>query len=116
MFLQAQQLLILGVLPLQPLAGDWREKVKAAQAAAASPTAATAVAPAPTPAPDGRPDLAALTVGLPEGWKAMWDKQSKEVYYGNLTTKVRGVQSWCLPNSKNKKQASKCIAVDMCTQ
>lgn len=35
-----------------------------------------------------RPDLDALSVGLPAGWRAMWDKGSGDIYYGNPTTKV----------------------------
>ncbi|GFR46642.1 hypothetical protein Agub_g8253, partial [Astrephomene gubernaculifera] len=35
-----------------------------------------------------RPDLDALSAGLPAGWRAMWDKGSGDVYYGNLTTRV----------------------------
>lgn len=82
------------LLCLQPLAGDWRERLKAGKAEAGSPEqvtgkAAPAAAPAAAPVSDGRPDLAALTRGLPKGWRAMWDKQSREVYYGNLGTKVR---------------------------
>ncbi|KAK9806530.1 hypothetical protein WJX73_007844 [Symbiochloris irregularis] len=95
---------------LQPLTGDWREKVRAAKVqskskpgqhetkqepkskAAAAATKAPLVAAA---APDGRPDLAALTLGLPEGWRAMWDKHSNDVYYGNLSTKET---TWARPS------------------
>lgn len=35
-----------------------------------------------------QPDLEALSGGLPAGWKALWDKTSKEVYYANPKTKV----------------------------
>ncbi len=35
-----------------------------------------------------KPDLDALSAGLPPGWRAMWDKSSGDVYYGNLATKV----------------------------
>ena len=35
-----------------------------------------------------KPDLAALSVGLPAGWKALWDSASKELYYGCPATKV----------------------------
>ena len=34
------------------------------------------------------PDLDGLSVGLPEGWKAMWDASSGGVYYGNLITQA----------------------------
>ena len=82
---------------LQPLAGDWRAKVRAAKApASGSPepepapeNAAAHQLPTVVPTPAGKPDLAALSVGLPEGWKAMWDRSSKQTYYGNLSTKVR---------------------------
>lgn len=81
---------------LQPLAGDWRQRVKAAHkrerasepaaAAAAKPTRAAAAAAA---SPGGAaPDLAALSAGLPPGWKAVLDKASGDVYYGNPVTKV----------------------------
>lgn len=36
-----------------------------------------------------RPNLSALSAGLPEGWRAMWDQQSGDVYYGCPDTKVR---------------------------
>ncbi|WIA28537.1 hypothetical protein OEZ86_011079 [Tetradesmus obliquus] len=32
-------------------------------------------------------DLKAISVGLPAGWEAMWDKASGDIYYGNPTTK-----------------------------
>lgn len=35
-----------------------------------------------------KPDLEALTAGLPAGWRAMWDKSSGDVYYGNTGTRV----------------------------
>jgi len=35
-----------------------------------------------------KPDLAALSVGLPPGWLAMWDAASGAVYYGDPETKV----------------------------
>ena len=86
----------------QPVLGDWREKVKAAKVQTKSKAgsdhgkpepdskaaAAAAGAPAVAATPAGRPDLAALSAGLPEGWRAMWDKQSNDVYYGNPSTKV----------------------------
>ncbi len=31
-----------------------------------------------------RPDLAALSVGLPTGWRAMWDAATGDIYYGSL--------------------------------
>lgn len=36
-----------------------------------------------------RPDLDRLSLGLPPGWRAMWDKGSGDIYYGNLVTKVK---------------------------
>ena len=77
------------------MAGDWRQKVKAANkkqvkeakaaasVAASEPTQPTVSAPA-----SGAPDLSALAVGLKPGWKPMWDPTSRDVYYGNLSTKV----------------------------
>ena len=35
------------------------------------------------------PNLAVLSVGLPEHWEAMWDAHTKGVYYGNSATRVR---------------------------
>jgi hypothetical protein len=35
-----------------------------------------------------KPDLDALSAGLPAGWKALWDSGSKELYYGCPSTKV----------------------------
>ena len=73
---------------LQPLAMDWREKIKAAKGRPAD--APKAAAPKAQPLKyTSKPDLEALSGGLPPGWKALWDKQSGEVYYGNPTTKVR---------------------------
>ena len=71
----------------QPVAGDWRSKVKAAakKAGASQPEKQPE---STAPPKDGSPDLAALTTGLPAGWKAMWDPKSEDVYYGNPSTKV----------------------------
>ena len=85
---------------LQPLAVDWRAKLKASksktarrEAKAAARTAAaeasSSAATQPAPAAAGKPDLAALSKGLPAGWRAMWDAASGDVYFGNLDTKVR---------------------------
>jgi hypothetical protein len=76
---------------------------KAAKAAARAAAKAAAAASMTTAAAAGgsqeagwpthsktRPDLAALSVDLPPGWEAMWDKASGDIYYGNPTTKVRG--------------------------
>lgn len=90
---------------LQPVLGDWQERVKlakrqkrgegaAAAAAAASaqqhasPAAAEAAEPEPAAADGGRPDLDALSEGLEPGWRAMWDKTHKRVYWGNLETQA----------------------------
>ena len=85
---------------MQPLAVDWRAKLKAsksktarreakAAARSAAAEASSSAATQPTPAATGKPDLAALSKGLPEGWRAMWDAASGDVYFGNLGTKVR---------------------------
>lgn len=72
---------------LQPLAMDWREKIKAAKGRPAE--APKAVTPKAEPVKyASKPNLEALSVGLPSGWKALWDKQSREIFYGNPTTKV----------------------------
>ncbi len=79
---------------------DWRAKLKASKSktarreakAAARSAAAEAnstAADQPASAATGKPDLAALSKGLPEGWRAMWDAASGDVYFGNLGTKVR---------------------------
>lgn len=73
----------------------WRDRVKAraasrAQAAAAaSKTAAAERDREETLFFKSKPDLEVLSVGLPEGWVAMWDPITTGVYYGNLHTKVR---------------------------
>ncbi|GLI62519.1 hypothetical protein VaNZ11_005176 [Volvox africanus] len=56
-----------------------------------------------------KPDLDALSAGLPPGWRAMWDKATGDVYYGNLVTRVgtgmgaprtrTGVASRCGPRA-----------------
>ena len=68
---------------MQPLAGSWQDRVKAAKKAekrAAKKAAKAAAAESP--------DAAAPTSDLPPGWQAMVDKASGDVYYGNLSTKV----------------------------
>ena len=72
---------------LQPLAVDWREKMKTTKAAAAVKRKPAATTPVPVTYNE-KPDLEALSVGLPADWKALWDKTSKEVYYANPKTKV----------------------------
>ena len=72
---------------LQPLAVNWREKIKAARGKPAEAPKAAAAKPEPVKYAS-KPDLEALSVGLPPGWKALWDKKSGEIYYGNPTTKV----------------------------
>ena len=70
---------------LQPLAADWRAKIRTAKA---EPVEGPSTAGAAQPSASPQPDLLALSKDLPQGWKAMWDKASKEVYYGNLDTRV----------------------------
>uniref|UniRef100_A0A061QH10 Ww domain-containing isoform 1 n=1 Tax=Tetraselmis sp. GSL018 TaxID=582737 RepID=A0A061QH10_9CHLO len=77
----------------QPLAGDWRQKVKRARREQQRDS--TAAAAAAESSASGRPDLAELSRGLPPGWQAMWDKASHEVYYGNLRT---GETTWDRPS------------------
>ena len=97
---------------MQPVAGDWRSKVKAAKKAAKNAGSDGDLAPS-EPGADAprkeksssssskksaaangkvskslRPDLEALATGLPKGWRPMWDKASSSVYYGNVATKV----------------------------
>ena len=62
---------------------------KAAKVAAAAAAAAESETKPKYPTNSAtRPDLAAISVGLPPGWQAMWDKSSGDIYYGNLATKV----------------------------
>lgn len=75
------------------MAGDWREKVKAAKQRAES-TPASGAAEAGASAAAGKPDLATLAAGLPAGWQPMWDAASREVYYGKVAT---GVRRWTPP-------------------
>ena len=91
---------------MQPLAVDWREKLKAARKPSqnnASAALAASAASQPTGSAsdidasdvvgnvtaDGKPNLELLSKGLPAGWRAMWDKNSGDIYYGNLKTRVR---------------------------
>lgn len=92
---------------LQPLSVDWREKLKANRKASSkgaasrsspdpassSPAAASAQADVTAAdvsmAADGKPNLELLSKGLPDGWRAMWDKNSGDIYYGNLKSRVR---------------------------
>ena len=70
------------LLRVQPVHGDWRQRVKAKGSSKKGDGGSGAA-----PQPSGPADLEALSVGLPKGWRAMRDKG--EVYYGNLDTKVR---------------------------
>ena len=91
---------------MQPLAVDWREKLKAnRKPSQSSASAALAASTASQPngsasssdvsdivgsvTADGKPNLELLSKGLPAGWRAMWDKNSGDIYYGNLKTRVR---------------------------
>ena len=65
-----------------------RKAAKAAAAAAAAAAMAEEAATAKALNFKDKPDLKALSVGLPPGWIAMWEKASGDVYYGNPTTKV----------------------------
>lgn len=69
------------------MAMDWREKIKANKSKPAEAPKAAAVKAGPLKF-GSKPDLEALSVGLPPGWKALWDKKSGEIYYGNPSTKV----------------------------
>lgn len=107
--------------PLQPVVGDWQQRVKhakrqqrldaAAAAAAAAvsgaePAAAQATAAAAGSAAAaaaagasraGKPDLDALSEGLPSGWRAMWDATHARVYYGNIDTQASTGGRACVP-------------------
>lgn len=103
-------------LHVQPVVGDWQQRVKQAKRqqrssdAAAAATAAAAAAepaaqakavagsgPAAAAARGGKPDLDALSEGLPSGWRAMWDATHSRVYYGNLDTQASMLGFWCSP-------------------
>ena len=43
-------------------------------------------------------DLDKRSVGLPTGWRALWDATQKAVYYGNTSTKVCS-HAWDIPGS-----------------
>ena len=91
---------------MQPLAVDWREKLKANRKSSSkggsgrrSPDSAS---PSRSPQPgseadvsvsgDGKPNLEVLSKGLPAGWRAMWDKNTGDIYYGNVKTRVRAAK------------------------
>ena len=91
---------------MQPLAVDWREKLKGSRkggskgAATRSPPNEDPSLPASHAIPpdsaddssmtaDGKPNLELLSKGLPAGWRAMWDKNTGDIYYGNLKSRVR---------------------------
>ena len=99
----------------QPLAVDWRDKIKGSRKtsqssasastypspAAAQPSSTThASSPdvAASVTADGKPDLDLLSKGLPKGWRAMWDKNTGDIYYGNLKTRVRTSSSFAQQN------------------
>jgi len=92
---------------------DWREKLKATRKSSKK-RVSNSSSPDPSSAPrsqftqsaaqpaeaadigmtaDGKPNLELLSKGLPAGWRAMWDKNTGDIYYGNLKTRVR----FCLP-------------------
>lgn len=83
------------------LQGDWRKLVKHAEGGkegsgkekkrkASSSSAAVAAAPKVYPTNSlSKPDLEALSVGLPAGWKARWDIKTGDIYYESSVTKVR---------------------------
>lgn len=77
-----------------PISNTWRDRVaarvaaRAEAAAAAAAQAAAAQDAQETLFFDTQPDLDVLSVGLLEGWRAMWDPNTKGVYYGNVHTKV----------------------------
>ena len=91
---------------MQPLSVDWREKLKTNRKASAK-GASGAISPDPAPlspaadsaqidatadvsmTADGKPNLELLSKGLPAGWRAMWDKNTGDIYYGNLKSRVR---------------------------
>ena len=69
---------------LEPVAEDWRRRLRAASPAAAPGPGADAP-PAP-PARAAVPDLVALAEGLPGGWLALWDGPRRRVFYAHAAT------------------------------
>jgi hypothetical protein len=100
-----------------------KKAAKAAAATAAAAAVAAAVATAAAASGDAtakalnfkdKPDLKALSVGLPPGWIAMWDKVSGDVYYGNPATKVMmsvcaAAASMCAAAASNCRAGSFCL-------
>ena len=99
------------VFAVQPLAVDWRDKIKGNRKTSQSSSASASTSPSPSAAQhtgsadaaadnaasltaDGKPDLDLLSEGLPAGWRAMWDRNTGDIYYGNLNTRVRICQDW----------------------
>lgn len=94
---------------LQPVVGDWRERLKqgktqrqaqdvaapvdagpdqAAGPGASSASGGGASGTVVSSAGHDVPDLDALSEGLPPGWRAMWDKTHRRLYFGNLATQA----------------------------
>lgn len=88
---------------------DWRAKLKGKASDTSGPAAASsssmpagasnsqadnATDLAASVTADGKPDLDGLSKGLPAGWRAMWDKNTGDIYYGNLKTRVRAAASF----------------------
>ncbi|KAL2495941.1 uncharacterized protein Fot_39698 [Forsythia ovata] len=69
---------------IEPLGGDWRERVKRRRSQKMNDMEKSES----DVATEGnqQPDLAALSRGLPSGWMVYWDDSSKQVYYGNALT------------------------------
>ena len=112
---------------LQPLAVDWREKLKTTRkgskkgSTSSSPDPSSSAA-QPQPAQsasepaqaadlamtaDGKPNLELLSKGLPAGWRAMWDKNTGDIYYGNLKSRVR----FCLTQMRRTRNQNANAAV-----
>lgn len=97
---------------MQPLAVDWRQKLKGKGSQSSGPAAATTSPPSTTAqaastsdlaasvTADGKPDLNLLSKGLPAGWRAMWDKNTGDIYYGNIKTRVRISADWKVWSAK----------------
>jgi len=91
-----------------PVMGDWRKTLakqhksskshkhgSSSKKSSKSASADKAAGGYPTNS-KSRPDLESLSAGLPQGWQAMWDKKTGDIYYGNPTTKVRGRMQACV--------------------
>lgn len=84
-------------LDVQPVQGDWRKRFGGGKSSDGKVKKTSSSAPAPAAAPaqptypkksKTKPDLEALSHGLPSGWTAVWKAATGDIYYENKSTKV----------------------------